>query len=78
MKKLNIRETLEQISHLLDAVAAGEEIIVTRRGRAAARIIRAEGDGVRFLERTALRAALPPMTESAAETIRALREEERY
>ena len=78
MMKFNIRETREQLSHLLDAVAAGEEVIVTRRGRVAARLVRAEGDGIRFPDRSALRDALPPMQERASETVRALRDEARY
>ena len=76
--KLNIRETREQLSRLLDAVAAGEEVIVTRRGRVAARLVRADENGVRFPDRSALRDALPPMQESASETVRALRDEARY
>ncbi len=71
MKRLNVRETREQISRLLDAVAAGEKVIVMRRGRA-------EDNGIRFPDRAALRAELPPMGESAAENVRALRDEARF
>jgi prevent-host-death family protein len=76
--KLNVRETRERLSRLLDAVAAGEEVTITRRGRVAAKLVGVGEGQVRFPDRSALRAALPPMKEGAAETIRALRDEERY
>lgn len=78
MVSLNVRETRERISQLLDAVAAGEEVIILRRGQPAARLVRAESAPVRFPDRSRLRAELPPMVESAAETVRSLRDEARY
>lgn len=58
--------------------ASVTEIVINRRGRAAARLSRAEASGVRFPDRSVLRAELPFIKESASEAIRALREEERY
>lgn len=78
MKSLNVRDTREQLSHLLDAVAAGEEVVIVRRGRAVARLTGPAPNTVQFPRRDDLRADLPPMTESAAETVSALRDEARY
>jgi len=38
MQKINVGETREKLSNLLDAVAAGEEIVILRHGRPAARL----------------------------------------
>ncbi len=78
MKKYSVREAREQFASVLDTVASGEEVVVTRRGRATARIVGVTDGHVRFPDRSALRAALPPMTESASESVRRLRDQERY
>jgi len=33
MQIINVRETRERLSRLLDAVAAGEEVVILRRGK---------------------------------------------
>lgn len=78
MKTVNVRETREQLSRLLDAVAAGEEVVIIRHGRPVARLVPAGAEEVAFRSRAALRASLPPMQRPAAEEARAGREEERY
>lgn len=78
MEKVNVREARERIAQLLDAVAAGEEVMIIRRGRPAARMVRIESEQVSFPERAALRNELPPMKEPAGETVRSLRDDERY
>ena len=78
MRKMSIRETREQISRIVDEVAAGGEVVVTRHGKAAARIIGIAPDSVLFPDRGSLRSALPPMTEPASDCIRELRGEARY
>lgn len=78
MITLNVRETRERISQLLDAVAAGEEVVILRRGRPAARLVGAGETRVRFVDRSKLRKSLPPMKESGAETVRRMRDDERY
>lgn len=77
MQTVNVRETREKLSFLLDTVAAGEEIIILRRGKPAARLVAADSD-ISFLDRSNLRQELPPMVGSAAQAIRDLRDEERY
>lgn len=78
MQTTNVRETRERLSHLLDAVAAGEEITILRHGKPAARLTAPHVEQVRFLDRSALRRALPPSRESAADAVRILRDDERY
>lgn len=78
MQRINVRETRERLSHLLDAVATGEEITILRYGKPAARLTAPHVEQVRFLDRSALRRALPPAKESAADALRNLRDDERY
>jgi len=78
MTMVNVRETRENLSRLLDAVAAGEEVVIMRRGQPVARLVPAEAGAVAFQSRSALRAALPPMQHSAAAEMRLAREQERY
>lgn len=78
MAMVNVRETRENLSRLLDAVAAGEEVVIMRRGRPVARLVPAGTDEVAFRSRRALREALPPAQRPAAEEVRAGRDDERY
>ena len=78
MTMVNVRETRENLSRLLDAVAAGEEVVIMRRGRPVARLVPVGASEVDFRSRRALRAALPPSRRPAAEDVRAGRDEERY
>lgn len=77
MVKVNVREARERLSRLLDAVEAGEEVVIVRRGRTVARLVAGTESVVSFPDRTELRATLPPMQESAADVVRALRDGER-
>lgn len=78
MTTLNVRQARERISRLLDQVARGEEVIITRRGKPAARLVGLAAKTTRFPDRRSLREALPPMTESAGQMTRTLREDERF
>lgn len=78
MQTINVRETREKLSHLLDAVASGEEITILRHGKPAARLTAPQVEQVRFPDRSALRSALPPARQSSADVIRKLRDDERY
>jgi prevent-host-death family protein len=78
MTMVNIRETRENLARLLDAVAAGEEVVIMRRGRPVARLVPAAAGTVAFESHQALRGSLPPMRQSAAAEVRKTREEERY
>jgi len=78
MQTINVRETREKLSKLLDAVAAGEEIVILRHAKPAARLTAAYPTAIQFLDRSGLRASLPPSQESSAQTVRELRDEECY
>ena len=43
MRRVNLAEAKAGLSALLDAVEAGEEVVITRRGRSVARLIRETG-----------------------------------
>jgi prevent-host-death family protein len=78
MRSVNVSETRENLAQLLDAVEAGEEIMIVRRDRPVARLVPIERSMTTFRDRAALRADLPPMTEPADGAVRSLREEERF
>lgn len=78
MQTINVRETREKLAKLLDAVASGEEIIILRHGKPAARLTSVLPESVAFPDRSELRSSLSPASENAAEAIRALRDDERY
>ena len=78
MQMVSVREAKQHISRLLDAVVAGEEIVIMRRGKPAARLLPAsesETGKMRFPDRSTLRAMVPPTKLSAAELIREMRDE---
>ena len=80
MLTVNLTEAKARLSALLDAVAAGEEVVITRRGRSVARLIResdsdaASGDWIARLRR--FHAHQPGPTGSAVELLRELRDQE--
>lgn len=78
MQTINVRETREKLSHLLDAVAAGEDIVILRHGKPAARLTAALPEKIQFPNRSELRASLPHARESSAQAVRELRDDERY
>mgnify|MGYP005854777237 CR=1 FL=1 len=78
MQTINVRETREKLSHLLDAVAAGEDIVILRHGKPAARLTAALPEKIQFPNRSGLRTSLPACRESSAQAVRELRDEERY
>lgn len=78
MQTINVRETREKLSHLLDAVASGDEITILRHGKPVARLTAPRLEQVRFPDRSALRQALPPAKECAVDVVRGLRDDERY
>ena len=78
MQTITVRETRERLSSLLDAVAAGEEVMILRRGKPVARLSPPQPEAIRFIDRSELRASLPQSKETAAAVVRHLREEERF
>ena len=78
MRTVNVSETRENLAQLLDAVEAGEEVLIVRRDRPVARLVPVASAMSRFPSRRDLREALPPMREDAEDFVRALRDDERY
>ena len=78
MRETSVREVREKLSTLLDAVAAGDEVLILRNGKPAARLTAPVLQRVQFADRSELRAALPSTGITAADLVRALRDEERY
>ena len=78
MRSVNVTETREQLAKLLDAVEAGEEVVILRRDRPVARLVPIEGSMVPFLDRSDLRGEIPPMAEPVGQFVRELRNEERF
>lgn len=78
MQRVNVREARQQISRLLDAVAVGEEIVIMRNGKPAARLLpvsEVESGKMRFPDRSALRAMVPSSKRPASKMIREMRDE---
>ena len=77
MVQVTVAEAKTQLSSLLDAVEAGEAVVITRRGKPIAELV--PRCSVRDLlpQLAALREGLPEQQASGVETIRALRDESR-
>ncbi|MBZ9934992.1 type II toxin-antitoxin system prevent-host-death family antitoxin [Mesorhizobium sp. BR1-1-16] len=79
MLTVNLAHAKTHLSELLDRVEAGEDIVITRHGRAVAQLRAAETPktSIPFEELAALRASLPKLDRSSAELLREMRDEER-
>ena len=77
MVQVTVAEAKTQLSSLLDAVEAGQAVVITRRGKAIAELV--PRCSVRDLlpQLAALREALPEQQASGVETLRLLRDESR-
>ena len=78
MQKVNVKEACRNISRLLDEINAGEEIIILRRGKPVAHMLRIETQEeqpLQFPDRSLFRRKLPPMKQISASLIRGIRYE---
>jgi prevent-host-death family protein len=77
MVQVTVAEAKTQLSSLLDAVEAGETVVITRRGKPIAELV--PRCSVRDLlpQLAALREALPEHQATGVETMRALRDDSR-
>jgi prevent-host-death family protein len=82
MRTVGLAEAKAQLSALLDAVEAGDEVVITRRGHAVARLIASrqrdesiEGSSSWAKRFRDLHAAAPKPTRTAVELVREIREE---
>jgi prevent-host-death family protein len=76
MHTVSIREARERISKLLDAVAKGEQVVILRRGKAVAKLVRIS-EGAPFQDRSEFRSKIPRGRTSAADLVRRARDDER-
>ncbi len=80
MDSINLADAKAHLSELIDRVEAGESIDITRRGKKVARLTAAAGPRKR-IDAALLRsvtASMEPQTESAADLVRSMRDEDRY
>lgn len=78
MEKVGVREARDRIGHLLNAVQAGEDVVIMRHGKPAARLVRmevCEPHGVHFPDRSAFRARQPGARRASADLIGTMRDE---
>ena len=80
MTEVSLAEAKAHLSELLDRVERGEEVVITRRGKPAARVSRmAEPlQPIDFAAIRALRDSTPLQAEGAGDFMRRIRDEERY
>ena len=82
MLTVNLAHAKAHLSELLDKVEAGEEVVITRHGRPAARLhsisrpIRPLAEMLDDL--AAFRARMPPWGADSATLLREMRDDERY
>jgi len=72
---VTLAEAKAHLSRLLDEVEAGEEIVITRRGRPVARISPVELPRLPVRSRAEFRKRLPGWRKASAELLNEMREE---
>jgi prevent-host-death family protein len=75
MSTVSVAEAKAHLSELLDRVVAGEEVVITRRGRAIARLSGVESAREPLESLADLRNSLPRVKTRSADVVRALRDE---
>lgn len=80
METVSVAEAKAQLSRLIDRVESGEEIVITRHGRAVARVsaMKTPKKPIDFEGLAETRKRLPPWKGSSAKLLRKMRDEERY
>lgn len=81
MSTVNLAEVEAHLETLLDRVAAGDTVTITRHGRAVARLTAVRSEPRKPVDLDALRATtmgMPAQVEGAAEFVRAMRDGARY
>ena len=78
MPTFSLAEARAQLSRLISMAEAGEEITITKRGRAVVKIVASEQALPKMSSLSEHRAQMPVQTESAGEFMRKLRESDRY
>ncbi|MFA5733161.1 MAG: type II toxin-antitoxin system prevent-host-death family antitoxin [Acidithiobacillus sp.] len=70
-----LAEAKAHLSQVLDRLEAGEELVITRRGKPVARVVPVQPPVVPLPSLIAFRAQFPKMRRSSTEMIRAIRDE---
>ncbi len=70
-----LAEAKAHLSQVLDRVEAGEELVITRRGKPVVRVVPVQPPVVPLPALAAFRAQFPKMRRSSTEMIRAIRDE---
>ena len=84
MRSLSVAEAKARLSAVLDTVQGGEDVVITKHGKPIARITAEPGAGTRrdpakvYRDLAAFVMAQPMRSESAAVTVRQMRDEARY
>lgn len=78
MRKVSVKEARENLRALIDRAAAGEEIVLTRRGREVARLVAAKGGRRKLPSLARFRAALHPKGRPLSAEVVTGRDRERY
>lgn len=78
MGQVTIREARAHLRALIERAAAGEEIVIQRRGQAVARLLPPEREPRRFPDLTPFRASITRRGESLSETVIRQRRDARY
>ena len=78
MRTVSLAEAKTHLSELLNTVEAGEEIVITRHGRAVARLSSPEKQrqAIPFERLATLRNTVPAWTEPSAKLLRQVRDDE--
>ena len=77
METISVAETKSHLSELLNRVARGEEIVITRRGRPVARLMPVSSAKRPVSSLAEFRSHVPRPDIAASEVLRMLREESR-
>mgnify|MGYP001810728962 FL=1 len=80
MNAVSLADAKAHLSELIDRVEAGDSVDITRRGKPVARLtaVAKPRKPIDAAQLQALPASMPPQTETAADMVRAMREDERY
>ncbi len=80
MEAISLADAKARLSELVDRVEAGGSIEITRRGKPVARLV-AVAEPRKPIDLALLRtftAGLPPSSQSAADLVRSMRDDDRY
>ena len=78
MQTVSLADAKAQLSRLVELVEAGEEVTITKRGRAVVRLVASAPPRQQLPSLAELRAGLPAQGQTAGEFLREMRDGERY